>query len=280
MDITLALGIKPVKRVGGGKISVNGVEISRQAIAAELQNHPAANAATAWQIAARALSIRELLLQEARRLNVVAEPISDSDGRRETEEEALIRSVVEREVRTPEPDRATCHRYYEQNRHRFRSPDLLEVDHILIAAAPSDKDATAKALDVAAHLIEVLQQDDSQFAALARAHSVCPSRDVDGSLGQIGPGQTVEEFETALAAIEAGRVHHQPVRTRYGVHVIRVNRRIEGRELPFDLVETKIAEYLAERVRHTAIRQYLAILAGRATITGVDLGGASSPLIQ
>lgn len=280
MDITLASGVKPVKRVGSGKVSVNGVEISRQAIAAELQNHPAANAAAAWQDAARALLIRELLLQEARRLNIIAEPVSDNEGRRETEEEALVRGVIEREVCTPEPDQATCRRYYEQNRRRFRSPDLFEVDHILIASAAADTSATGEALEVAAHVITLLQQDDSQFAALARAHSACPSRDVGGSLGQIGPGQTVEEFETALDAMEAGKVHDQPVRTRYGVHVVRVNRKVEGRQLPFELVEARISDYLVDRVRHTAIRQYLAVLAGRATVTGVDLGGAASPLLQ
>ncbi len=280
MDITLASGIKPASRVGSGKVSVNGVEISRQAIAAELQNHPAANAATAWQDAARSLVIRELLLQEARKLNLDAEPMTDSEGRRETDEEALVRGLIDREVRTPEPDRAACRHYYEQNRRRFRSPDLQEVDHILIAAAPSDKSATADALEVAAHLIAVLQQDESQFAALARAHSVCPSRDIGGSLGQIGPGQTVEEFEAALDAMQTFRVHDKPVQTRYGIHVVRVNRRLEGRELPFDLVETKIADYLAERVRHTAIRQYLAVVTGRATITGSDLVGTTSPLVQ
>ena len=34
-------------------------------------------------------------------------------GRRETDEEAMMRGVVEREVAVPEPDDETCRRYYD-----------------------------------------------------------------------------------------------------------------------------------------------------------------------
>ena len=59
--------------VGFGEVRVNGVEIGPEAIAEEIQHHPAPDPQTAWTEAARALAVRELLLQEARRLDVVAE---------------------------------------------------------------------------------------------------------------------------------------------------------------------------------------------------------------
>ena len=62
----------------GGKpvtVSVNGVAIARDAIVREMQHHAAAKPIAAWQQAARALVIRELLLQEARRLAVAPQPI-------------------------------------------------------------------------------------------------------------------------------------------------------------------------------------------------------------
>eukprot|EP01035_Chromulina_nebulosa_P000983 gene984-1333_t len=79
-------------------VSVNGVVISRAAIAQETQNHPAAKPIEAFQAAAHALVVRELLLQEARRLGLSPAPAEDGEGRRETEEEALIRQLVEDEV--------------------------------------------------------------------------------------------------------------------------------------------------------------------------------------
>ena len=64
-----------------GEVRVNGVEIEPEAIAQEIQHHPAEDAETAWREAARALAIRELLLQEARRLGIEAESEADEAGR-------------------------------------------------------------------------------------------------------------------------------------------------------------------------------------------------------
>ena len=59
------------------EVAVNGVEISPEAIAEEIQHHPAPDAETAWVEAARALAVRELLLQEARRLAISGDPDID-----------------------------------------------------------------------------------------------------------------------------------------------------------------------------------------------------------
>lgn len=262
------------------RISVNGVAIARDAIAREAQNHPAEKPVAAWQEAARALVIRELLLQEARRLEIGADPQSDDEGRRETEDEALIRQLIEREVQTPQADEAACRRYYQQNRNRFRSADLFEVRHILIAAADGDRKAGASAREHATRIIEQLRAEPSRFAELAEACSACPSGRSGGNLGQIGPGQTVPEFERALATLPVGEIAPEPVKTRYGLHVVLVERRIAGRELPFELVHARIRDWLAEKVRRTALAQYLAILAGRADIKGIALAAAGSPLVQ
>ena len=75
-------------------VSVNGISIARDAIQREMQHHPASKPIAAWQQAARALVIRELLLQRAKHLGLTPEPMSEETGRRETDEEALMRAVV------------------------------------------------------------------------------------------------------------------------------------------------------------------------------------------
>ena len=52
------------------RLIVNGREIPADAIAAEAQHHPAPDAVSAWQAAAEALAIRQLLLDEADRLGI------------------------------------------------------------------------------------------------------------------------------------------------------------------------------------------------------------------
>ena len=139
-------------------VSVNGVAIARDAIVREMQHHPAEKPITAWQQAARALVIRELLLQEARRLGVVPQPASDGSGRRETDDEAMMRGLIDHEVTVPETDDETCRRYYDRNGARFRSPDIYEAAHILFAALPADKEAHAKAHDDAAAVLAELRE--------------------------------------------------------------------------------------------------------------------------
>lgn len=266
--------VKPVIAAKPRTISVNGVEISRAAIARETQNHPASKPIEAWQAAARALVVRELLLQEARRIALEPQPICDEDGRRETEEEALVRGLIACEIVTPKADNATCRRYYEQNRRRFTSPTLHEVSHILLPHDGPDLELTA------ATILTALRGDPAAFEALARLHSVCPSKDTGGNLGQIGPDQTVPEFEAALPELPVGVVAPAPVRTRFGLHIVKVERRIDGRELPFEMVHERIAAWLDEKVRRTAIQQYISILAGKANIVGIEIAASPSPLVQ
>jgi len=265
---------KPSPPASRRTVSVNGVVIPRAAIAQETQHHPASKPLDAMKAATAALVVRELLLQEARRLAIPAEPASDGEGRRETEDEALVRGLVEHEVRTPEADEAACRRFYDQNRRRFRTPDLYEARHILLPANQADS------ADVAAAILARLAVAPAEFRDLALAHSACPSGRTAGNLGQIGPGQTVPEFEEALAGMTVGTIHTEPVRTRFGLHIVALDRRIEGRDLPFELVQKRIAAWMTEKVRRMAIQQYVSILAGKADIQGIDLAAATSPLVQ
>lgn len=257
-------------------VTVNGVVIAREDIARELQNHPAEKPVHAWQEAARALAVRELLLQEARRLGIPAQPVLDEKGRRETEEEALIRILVAQEVRVPEPDEETSRRYYRQNLHRFRSASIYEAAHILFAAQKGDQAGYAIACDKAKKALAEIRRNPDRFGDLAKLHSACPSGVHSGNLGQITEGQTTPEFERALFALVPGQVTEQPVPTQYGWHIIRLDRKVEGRQLSFELVAERIADYLCEQVMRRATAQYIARLVSRAHVTGIEIAGAEA----
>lgn len=260
-------------------ISVNGTVIPREVVAREVQNHPAEKPILAWQAAARALVVRELLLQEARRLGIEAEPLSDEEGRHETPEEAAMRELIEREVITPEPDEAECRRFYEQNRDRFRSGDLYEAAHILIAAPPGDFAARTSARAKADAILGEVRHNPALFGEIARTESDCKtSAENGGHLGQLTRGQTVKEFEAALQRMQPGEC--AVAETRYGFHVIRLDQFAAGQSLPFELARDRIADYLAAKVRHRALAQYVSLLAGKAEISGVTLAAAASPLLQ
>lgn len=261
------------------RITVDGVMIDRKAIAAEMQNHPGGDAAGALREATTALIVRQVLLAEARRLGLAATPEADAEGRRETEEDALTRELIVREVPVPSADEETLRRYYDNNRRRFVAPPLYAASHILFAARRDDKTAFAAARDKAATLREQLVRQPQRFAEFAQDLSDCPSAKVGGSLGQISPGETTPEFEAALASLSPEDLSG-PVETRYGVHLIRLDRKMDGEQLPFEAVRDRIADYLTERVERRASAQYVSQLVGRARIDGFDLAGSTQPLVQ
>lgn len=187
--------------------------------------------AKGWR-SARALAIRELLLQRGRLVGIVPILGRDSAGRCETEEEALIRGLLEQEVRTPEPDEETCRRYYAKNRRLFSSQSIYEAAHILFAAHKEDAQGYERARRDAAAALAELKLNPERFGDFARTCSACPSAAQAGNLGQITAGQTTPEFERALATLTPGSISQEPVETRYGIHIIRLGRKVEGRELP------------------------------------------------
>ncbi|MBW8268866.1 peptidylprolyl isomerase [Caldovatus aquaticus] len=251
-------------------IRVDGVEIPDRAIAAEMQHHPAPTREAAWHAAAQALVVRQLLLAEAERR-----------GFGGAEEEAVSR-LLAAEIAVPEADEATCRRWYEANRGRFRSQEAWHAQHLLIAADPEDAEARRSAEAEARALLAEVQADPDRLGPLARERSACPSREQGGDLGLVEPGTTVPEFEAALRALAPGGIHPTPVATRFGFHVLRLLRHEPGRELPYETVAPRIAAWLREASWRRAVHQYIALLARRARIEGfsLDHSAADGPLVQ
>jgi peptidyl-prolyl cis-trans isomerase C len=125
-----------------------------------------------------------------------------------------------------------------------------------------------------------VQAHPGRFESMARDLSACPSASNGGRLGQVARGDTTPEFEAAMVSLAAGQICPHVVRTRYGVHVVRLDRKIEGMVLPFEHVRERIASYLEASSSRRAAAQYVALLAGQARISGCDIAGASSPLVQ
>ncbi|MCY4099384.1 MAG: peptidylprolyl isomerase [Rhodobacteraceae bacterium] len=261
-------------------VQVNKVPIPEKQILEEAQNHPAATPGRALRAAAEALVIRELLWQEACRLDISAAQEVDEEGRKETEIDAAIRVLIDQEVTVPTAKVDECRLYYERHPEKFNSPTLYEARHILIAVPESNKEGRQKSRARAEELCRMLKHKPELFSALAREHSDCTSSDQGGNLGQLTPGSTVEDFERAIKGMRAGEITESPVESRFGYHVIALDRIIEGHSLPFEMVNDRIAAWLEASTWSKAVSQYIAILIGQADIRGISLDGAQSPLVQ
>ena len=253
-------------------ISVNGIEITDDEVEQELPFHE--SAANPTQAAVEALVLRQVLLDASRQAGLLE---TNSDEAKSAED-ASIERLLEQEVKAPIPTEAECRRYYEQHLERFRSGDLVEASHILFQvteAIPLD------ALRIKAN--EILQRvlaDPTSFAQCARDYSNCPSGEMGGNLGQLNRGQTVPEFERVLFALPSETTAEHLVETRFGLHIVRVDRKVEGKQLPFEIVQESIARFLTDYAATKATRQYLELLVGQANIQGVELQGAANALVQ
>jgi len=219
----------------------HGVEIPESLLASELQNHQAPTLAQARVLAGRALAAKAVLLARGQDLGLVAVPEKNADGQEETPDEALIRAVLSEEVEAEPASEEAIREVYMNNPEGFRSPPLLEASHILISPADASASASQIARQQAQALISDLRADPSGFARLAASKSACPSAAEGGSLGQLRPGDVLPSIWSALNAMDAGTIGHEPVASEHGWHVLRLDHRSDGERLPFDYVRPHIA---------------------------------------
>ena len=102
----------------------------------------------------------------------------------------------------------------------------IEASHILITADYNDnatdeekKEAENKALETAKNIIKELDEG-KDFAELAKEYSKDGSASDGGDLGRFGHGDMVSEFEEAAYALEVGQYTKEPVKTKFGYHII------------------------------------------------------------
>jgi len=90
----------------------------------------------------------------------------------------------------------------------------------------------------------------------------------------------VPEIETFVVALEEGQICPVPIETRYGFHLLRLDRFKRGEVLPFETAGPLIERQLRSQSWQRAVSQYIRILAGRSDIAGISIDVASSPLVQ
>lgn len=243
------------------EVSVDGVAIKEEDLANELQYHQNPNFKVVVQQAAQALVIKQLLIAQAKKDGIEVD---------KNNEEESLQKLLSDKVSYSDPSEDDCLRYFTNNPSKFTTIPLMEVDHILLAAAKDDLPTREVAKNKAKEIIEKLKTDPLQFPVLANEYSACPSKKTGGSLGQISKGQTVPEFERQLMALPQGLAKN-PIESRYGFHVVNITRKIEGKILEYAMVEDKVRGYLTHRISHLAIQAFIQTLIEKAEITGMTM---------
>jgi len=169
---------------------------------------------------------------------------------------AMRRAAADAEEPTAEAVRS----FFEKNTERFRVPETRTVRHILITINPdfpeNSREAAKRRIGEIAGLLD---STTDTFAAVAKAHSECPTALEGGLVGTVARGSLYAEIEAAVFAASPGEVSG-PVETDMGFHLVLCEAVREGRSRAFFEVETEIREHLAKTARSAAQRTWLASL--------------------
>ena len=142
-------------------------------------------------------------------------------------------------------DDAEAEAYYADNKDAYRQDEQATASHILIKLDENADEAAVKAATTRINKVLKLARSGKDFAKLAKKYSEGPSASTGGALGTFGRGQMVKPFEDAVFSMDAGEIS-KPVRTRFGLHIIKVAKREEARTLPFAEAKGQIVSKLAE----------------------------------
>ncbi len=170
--------------------------------------------------------------------------------------------------------------YYDQHRDEYRVPEQVKVSHILIKTplpGPNGKEdeqglaaARKKAEDI---LKEVKAGGD--FAKLAEKNSEDPgSAKNGGSLGWIGRGRTVPEFEKAAFSLAKGQTSDL-VKSSYGFHIIRVEDKQDAHVKSFAEVKPEIEEKVKQEKVARASEAAANALTTQARTDGLEKAGVA-----
>lgn len=141
--------------------------------------------------------------------------------------------------------------YYDENTDEFEKPETVEARHILLKVAEDADEETVEAVRKNADAIYQEAVGGADFAELAKTHSEGPTRETGGALGAFQRGSMVKPFEDKAFSLEAGEIS-EPVRTSFGWHIIKVEKKTPEVTLSLEESENRIRGQLTDRKARVA----------------------------
>jgi peptidyl-prolyl cis-trans isomerase SurA len=144
-------------------------------------------------------------------------------------------------------------RYYEAHKKDYERPGVIKVRQITLRLDPDAPEPIATAVmdrmeDIRKRLVK-----GEDFATLAKQVSEDPLAAEGGDLGELQPSKLLPEFEGPLSKMKEGEIS-EPIRTKMGVHLVKLEKRIAEvyqpeSEVAADIKEKLYNEELDERYR-------------------------------
>ncbi len=162
--------------------------------------------------------------------------------------------------------------YFDTHTEEFGTPKTVEARHIIIKVDADADDATVET--ARKKLLDVLEKarKGEDFATLAKTYSEGPSRDQGGQLGAFKKEDMVAPFSDKAFSMAEGEIS-DPVRTRFGWHLIKVEKinpaTTQTFEASADKIKNKLALEKARELAYDAAESFLDLVFENENLTQI-----------
>ena len=173
-----------------------------------------------------------------------------------------IAKQIERNLRASDDD---CRRFYEDHTGDYFVPERMHASHIFLAAPPETAPEIVDQKRKAIEDLSVRLAGGEEFAVLAASNSEDEATKFNG--GDLGYFSTVRmppDFIAAVAKLHPGETS-EPVQTRLGFHIIRLDDTQPARQRTFEEAQAEIALALANQARAVGIKHLVVQLGAEAS---------------
>lgn len=243
---------------------VNGHEIRESEVEATIANLPPQYAALphedVYSAVLQRLIDQQIVASQARKEGLLKdEAVQQTLKHVENQvlEQAYMQNIVDRKL----TDEVLKRRYEEEKKTLPRRTEV-RARHILV---PSKDEALA--------IIKQLE-NGADFAKLAREKSIDPSKADGGDLGYFTRDQMVAPFSEAAFSLREGEITKQPVHTRFGWHVIKVEDIRKAEPPSFAEAKDEIRRKMADAI----VEKELKDLRSTAKVVRLDPAPVTPPL--
>jgi parvulin-like peptidyl-prolyl isomerase len=156
--------------------------------------------------------------------------------------------------------------YYEENEDRLTLPEQVRVRHILLTWKPLGKlDDRAFIRDQMTPILERARAGED-FAALATEFSDdYATKHNGGDTGFFRRGEMAPNFEATAFSLKPGEISNT-VETSFGVHIIKLEERLNSELLPLDDIRDQLREHIRNEKAEAAVRAEIEKLKADANI--------------
>jgi peptidyl-prolyl cis-trans isomerase SurA len=197
--------------------------------------------------------------------------VSWEEFKQNTKNGILTQKVIGSEVGSHiQVTRDETQKFYDEHKSEISQPERVRLSEILIANNPNapkpepgkesklEEPTTEQVAAAEAKANDIYRQlkSGAKFDELARKESNGSTAEQGGDLGYFKRKDLAKELEDKSFALKAGEFT-EPIRTRQGFIILRVNDHIEAGTPPLERVREQIMEQLYSQRIQPALREYL-----------------------